>query len=255
MTPSARPAGEKVIVVLPAYHAERTLAAVLARIPRDHVDELVLVDDCSRDRTAEVARELGLVVFRNERNLGYGGNLKVCLDIALARGATIVVEVHPDDQYDPSAIPDALASARAGHALVLGSRFTAPGLALQHGMPRWKYLANIGLSVIARLVLRAALTEFHTGFRAYQRRLLERIDYHANADDYLFSFEVIAQARFAGLPIGEVPVTCRYYEGVTQISFGNSVRYAIGMLRVLARYVLACAGRPGPSFRLRRSDV
>jgi glycosyltransferase involved in cell wall biosynthesis len=219
------------------------------------VDEIVLVDDCSRDRTADVARGLGLVVFENARNLGYGGNLKVCLDTALARGATVVIEVHPDDQYDPSAIPEALVAIRQGNALVLGSRFTAPGLALSHGMPRWKYVANIGLSLIARLVLRTPLSEFHTGFRAYHRRLLERVDYHANANDYLFSFEVIAQARFAGMPIGEVPVTCRYYEGVTQIGFRASVRYSLGMLGVLGRYVLACAGRPGPRFQLRRSDV
>jgi glycosyltransferase involved in cell wall biosynthesis len=241
--------------VLPAYHAERTVAAVVAKIPRDAVDEIVLVDDCSTDRTAEVARSLGLVVFRNARNLGYGGNLKVCLDTALARGATMVVELHPDDQYDPGAIPAALdAMRKRSHDLVLGSRFTTARLALAHGMPPWKYASNQGLSIIAKLVLRAPLTEFHSGFRVYHRRLLERVDYHANAADYLFSFEIIAQACYHGMSIGEVPVTCRYYEGVTQISFRASLRYAIGMQRVLLRYVAARAGRRDPVFRVRRSD-
>lgn len=248
-------ARERVIVVLPAYHAERTVAAVVAKIPREAVDDIILVDDCSTDRTAEVARALGLVVFRNERNLGYGGNLKVCLDTALARGATMVIEVHPDDQYDPSAIPAALAAMRRhGHDLVIGSRFTTAGLALAHGMPPWKYVSNQALSLVARLTLRAPLTEFHSGFRVYHRRLLERVNYHANAADYLFSFEIIAQACYQGMSIGEVPVTCRYYEGVTQISFRASLRYAIGMHRVLLRYVAARAGRRDASFGVRRSD-
>lgn len=241
----------KVVVVLPAYFAERTLTNVCAKIPREYIDEIILVDDCSDDRTAEVASALGLVVFRNGRNLGYGGNVKVCLDRALERGATIVVEVHPDDQYDPSAIPDALSVMHKGYDFVLGSRFMEPGLARQHGMPRWKYVSNRILSALARVILREPLTEYHSGFRLYHRRLLEQVNYHANANDYLFSFEIIAQARFVGARIAEVPVTCRYYTGVTQVGFRAGLSYAMGMTRVLWRYLAARRGRPGPWFRPR----
>jgi glycosyltransferase involved in cell wall biosynthesis len=243
--------GEKVIVVLPAYFAEHTVKNVYARIPRDCVDEIILVDDGSSDRTAEVAASLGVLTFRNERNLGYGGNVKVCLDRALERGAHIVIEVHPDDQYDPAAIPEALRMMAKGYDLVLGSRFMERGEARGHGMPRWKFVSNRVLSGLARVVLREPLTEFHTGFRLYHRRLLERVDYHSNANDYLFSFEIIAQARFIGARIAEVPVTCRYYQGVTQVGFRAGLRYAAGMVGVLARYVSARAGRPSATFRLR----
>lgn len=242
---------EKVVVVLPAYFAEHTVKSVHAKIPRDYVDEIILVDDGSSDRTAEVAASLDVLTFRNERNLGYGGNVKVCLDRALERGADVVIEVHPDDQYDPAAIPEALRMMAKGYELVLGSRFMERGAARRHGMPRWKFLSNRVLTTLARLVLREPLTEFHTGFRLYHRRLLERIDYHVNANDYLFSFEIIAQARFVGARIAEVPVTCRYYQGVTQVGFVAGLRYAVGMTRVLSRYLAARAGRPTPTFRPR----
>jgi glycosyltransferase involved in cell wall biosynthesis len=234
---------EKVVVFMPAYHAAQSLRAVCEKIPAGFVDDVVVVDDHSRDGIEEVAAALGLRCFVNDRNLGYGGNVKVCIQRSLELGADILIELHPDDQYDPAAIPAALRKLDDGCDLVIGSRFSSVGAAARYGMPPWKYAINRLSTVPARLVLGCALTDFHCGFRAYRRRLFERVAYEHNSDDYLFSFEIIAQASHAGLAIGEAPVVCRYFAGVTQIDFRRSMIYGAGALRTLAAYARARRGR------------
>ncbi len=240
---------DRVVVFMPAYCAEKTLRNAYERIPRDHVDEILLVDDHSSDGTERVARSLDLRFHRNERNLGYGGNLKTCIALSLALDADILIELHADDQYDPSAIPQAIAKVQAGHDLVLGSRFATFGSALRDAMPVWKYAINRLSSIPARAVLGTSLTDFHCGFRAYRRLLLESVPYASNADDYLFSFQIIAQACFAGFAVGEVPVACRYFPDATQIGFTRSMRYGAGALRTLASYLRAKNGSADPIFR------
>lgn len=239
---------QKVILFMPAYFAERTLRSVVQKIPPGCVDDMLVVDDHSHDGIEAVASSLGLHFFRNERNLGYGGNLKVCIQRALERGADVLVELHPDDQYDPAAIPAAIAKLDEGYDFVLGSRFTTAGSALRHAMPLWKYALNRLSTLPARLVLGVDLTEFHSGFRVYHRRLFEQVPYQVNDNDYLFSFQIIAQARYAGFRIGEVPVVCRYFPGATQISFRKTMRYGVGALRTLAAYGAAKLGRRAPMF-------
>jgi glycosyltransferase involved in cell wall biosynthesis len=233
---------EKVVLFMPAYFAELTLRGVCAKIPAGYVHETVVVDDHSDDHIDEVARELGLRFYRNDHNLGYGGNVKVCIQHALDMGADILIELHPDDQYDPAAIPVALDRIRHGYDLVVGSRFLTHGSALRHAMPFWKYVINRLSTLPARLILGLSLTDFHSGFRVFRRQLLEHVPYQLNDNDYLFSFQIIAQARFAGFRIGEVPVTCRYYPGVTQISFSRSMKYGAGALATLLAYVVARLG-------------
>lgn len=235
--------GGKVVVFMPAYHAARSLRAVCEKIPAGFVDDIIVGDDHSQDGIAEVAAALGLRCFVNDRNLGYGGNVKVCIQRSLELGADRLIELHPDDQYDPAAIPAALQRLDDGCDIVIGSRFSTLGAATRHGMPPWKYAINRLSTVPARLVLGCALTDFHCGFRVYRRRLFERVAYERNSDDYLFSFQIIAQARHAGLTIGEVPVVCRYFPGVTQIDFRRSMIYGAGALRTLAAYTHARRGR------------
>ncbi len=232
----------KVVVFLPAYFAEKTLAAVHAKIPKECVDDMVLVDDGSKDGIEAVAKRLGLRFFRNPRNLGYGGNLKVCLEKATQLDASILVELHPDDQYDPAAIRPALQKMAGGCDMVLGSRFIVPGALRRDRMPLWKYCINRLSTLAARAVLGTSLTDFHSGFRVYRREMVQRLAYERNADDYLFSFQVIAQARFAGFRIEEIPVACRYAPGVTQIGFAQSMRYGLGAAKTLCSYALAKLG-------------
>lgn len=233
---------------MPAYYAEQTLRSVRGKIPAGYVDDILVVDDHSHDRIEQVAAELGLRFSRNPRNLGYGGNLKVCIQRSLDLGADVLIELHPDDQYDPSAIPPALARLDEGYDLVLGSRFLTRGAALSHAMPFWKYGINRLSTLPARLVLGVGLTDFHSGFRVYRRRLFEHVAYQRNDDDYLFSFQIIAQARFAGFRIGEVPVVCRYFPGASQIGFARTMKYGVGASATLAAYARARLGAHDPRF-------
>jgi glycosyltransferase involved in cell wall biosynthesis len=232
----------RVVVVMPAYNAARTLAACLDDVPRELVDEIVLVDDASRDNTAALAESLGLTVIRHPANRGYGGNQKTCYREALARGAEIVVMVHPDHQYDPQVIPHLIEPLIAGRCdASFGSRMLG-GMARAGGMPWWKYVANIALTRIENAVLGLGLTEYHSGFRAYSRRYLESVRLEANDDAFVFDSEIIAQGAQAGMRFEEIPIATRYFPEASQIRFWSSVRYGLAILRLLWRYSLHVRG-------------
>ncbi len=228
---------------MPAYFAEKTLLSVYQKIPAGYVDEIVLVDDHSGDQIEKVAQTLNMYFYKNDRNLGYGGNLKICIQKSLALGADILIELHPDDQYDPAAIPQAIDKINEGYDFVMGSRFLDFGSALRHAMPFWKYVINRLSTLPARIILGVPLTDFHSGFRAYKRSFLEHVAYEKNDNDYLFSFQIIAQACFAHFKIGEIPVICRYFPDATQINFKKSMQYGAGALRTLATYLRAKFGK------------
>lgn len=232
---------KKIIAVLPAYNAEKTLQKTVADIPRDWVDEIVLVDDCSKDKTVEVAERLGLVVIKHSNNLGYGGNQKTCYSEALKRGADIVIMVHPDHQYDPRLVPRLLTPLiheEDDFDVVFGSRMMQPGSAFKGGMPWWKYIANKVLTFTANRILKLGLTEYHSGFRAYSKKVLEQIPFDRNSNDFIFDTEIIIQLKLANLKIVEMPISTRYFPEASMISFSRSVVYGLGILKNLWMYVL-----------------
>ena len=241
---------------MPAMNAALTLAETVARIPEDSVDEIVLVDDHSTDETVALARDLRLITVWHPHNAGYGANQKTCYLEALQRGADVVVMLHPDGQYEPNLIPRMVEPVAAGRAdLVLGSRFARPGLALENGMPRWKYAANRGLTVVENRIMGTTLTEAHTGYRAYSRKLLLTVPFLRNALDFSFDTELIMQAVHFGFRIEEVPAVCRYYEDASSVGFRSGVVYGVKTLVVGARLTLHRSGiwrspkfsRPGQS--------
>lgn len=220
---------------MPAYNAARTLVRTYRDIPKDVVDEVILVDDVSGDDTVAVAELLGLKVVAHQQNRGYGGNQKTCYDAALADGADVVVMLHPDYQYDATRIPDLIAPIVAGQTdVMLGSRFLGDPRA--GGMPRWKYIANRFLTGVQNRVYGLSLSEYHTGFRAYSRALLESIDYHANSDDFVFDQQLVGQVVAAGFRIGEIGVPTRYFAEASSVNFRRSVVYGVGTLRSLVRF-------------------
>jgi glycosyltransferase involved in cell wall biosynthesis len=230
------------IVVMPAYNAAKTLERTYADIPADVVDHVILVDDVSKDETVEIARRIGLEVHVHDQNKGYGGNQKTCYDAALAAGADVVVMLHPDYQYDATRIPQLIAPILEGtHDLMLGSRFLGDPLA--GGMPKWKYVSNRALTLTENVAFGLRLSEYHTGLRAYSRRLLEAIPYHLNSDDFVFDQELIAQVvAVGGLRIGEIAVPTRYFEEASSVGFKRSVVYGLSTLRVVLRYLLHRTG-------------
>ncbi len=245
----------RVAVVMPAYNAERTLRATYDEVvDQGIVDDIILVDDGSRDCTVSLARTLpGVTVHVHDRNQGYGGNQKSCYRIALERGADIVIMVHPDYQYTPKLIP-AMASMIANglHEFVIGSRILG-GFALDGGMPVWKYVANRFLTVSQNLLMSAKLSEYHTGYRAYSRRLLERMQLDGLSDDFIFDNQFIAQALWRGCMIGEVSCPTKYFAEASSINFRRSVVYGIGCLRVASRFFLSKKlGFPAPAYLERR---
>jgi glycosyltransferase involved in cell wall biosynthesis len=224
---------------MPAYNAARTLERTYADIPHDRIDRIILVDDLSADATVEVARQLGLQVIIHSQNRGYGGNQKTCYDAAIADGADVVVMLHPDYQYDATRIPALIAPILAGtHDLMLGSRFLGDPRA--GGMPIWKFVSNRALTTIENFAFGMDLSEYHTGLRAYSRRLLETIPYHRNSDDFVFDQELIAQVVAAGMRkrIGEIAVPTRYFEEASSVGLRRSVIYGVSTVRVVARYLL-----------------
>ncbi|MDR2173186.1 MAG: glycosyltransferase family 2 protein [Burkholderiales bacterium] len=233
---------KKIIVVMPAYRAGKTLEKTFQALPHDIVDEVLLVDDCSDDDTSEVAHRLGITVIQHAVNTGYGGNQKTCYQEALKRNADIVVMVHPDYQYEPR-----LATAMAGmiasgvYDVVLGSRILGKG-ALQGGMPLWKYVANRALTAFENLLLGAKLSEYHTGYRAYTREVLEQLPWQRNSDDFVFDNQFLAQAIVARVRIGELSVPTRYFPEASSINFSRSVRYGFGVLGTSVLGLLARAG-------------
>lgn len=228
----------KVFVVMPAYNAERTLKITLEDIPKEVVDSVLLVDDCSSDNTVEVAKRLGIKVVQHKKNRGYGGNQKTCYKTALADGADIIVMVHPDYQYDSSAIPRLIEPIKNGEAdAVFGSRMMKGG-ALEGGMPLWKHNANILLTAFENVVLGTYLTEYHTGFRAYSAELLRNIRFEENSDNFVFDTEIIVQALLKGFKIEETPIKTRYFEEASQIKFLPCVKYGFGILWTLLKFKL-----------------
>lgn len=251
----ARPSPDKrIVIVMPAYNAALTLERTYADIPHDLIERIILVDDVSADETVDIARNLGLQVIIHPQNRGYGGNQKTCYDAALDAGADIVVMLHPDYQYDATRIPDLVAPIASGDRdLMLGSRFLGDPLA--GGMPSWKYVSNRFLTTVENVAFGLRLSEYHTGLRAYSRRLLETIPYHANSDDFVFDQELIAQVVAAGMRdrIGEIAVPTRYFEEASSVGFRRSVVYGLSTLRVVARYLLhRLRLRPSKKLRARR---
>jgi glycosyltransferase involved in cell wall biosynthesis len=226
----------KVVVVMPAYNAARTLRSTLADLPRPHYDSVILVDDASHDDTVRIARSLGLTVFVHDQNRGYGANQKTCYTKALEAGADIVVMVHPDYQYDPTLLPDMTGPLKAGTAdVVFGSRFRGRS-AFEQGMPWWKYLGNRALTTLENRVFGLALSEFHTGYRAYTRAALEGVEFLANADDFIFDQEIVAQFVERGCRIAEISVPVRYFPEASSASLADSVVYGLKVLRLLWRH-------------------
>lgn len=250
------PGKQKVVVVMPAYNAARTLERTYNDIPPNVVDSVILVDDVSQDETVEVAQRLGLKVVIHIQNRGYGGNQKTCYLEALRDGADIVVMLHPDYQYDSTLIPELIAPIERGEAdMMMGSRLLGGG-ALAGGMPVWKYIANRFLTIVENLVLGQHLSECHTGFRAYSRRLLETVPFLLNSDDFVFDTEMIAQAVAFGFRIGEIAVPTRYFAEASSVNFRRSVKYGLSTLAVMARFLLDRSGlRPARQFRVRLCDV
>lgn len=228
-------AGRKVIVVMPAYNAEHTLRATLADIPPDLVDHTILVDDASADGTAHLSRELGLETIVHPANRGYGANQKTCYHAALERGGDIVAMLHPDYQYTPKLLR-AMCSmiAEAEYDLILGSRILV-GSALKGGMPPYKYVSNRFLTLFENLCLGCKLSEYHTGYRVFSRRVLEAIDFDRFSDDFVFDNEMLAEAILGNLQIGEVSCPARYFAEASSISFSRSCRYGLGVIRVSLR--------------------
>lgn len=233
---------DNIVIVLPAYNAEKTLARTLAEIPVEYRQRIILVDDASTDNTVEVAREAGLAVFVHPHNRGYGGNQKTCYTEALKMGADIVVMLHPDHQYDASAIPDLVRPILNGRAdAVFGSRMLG-GRPMEGGMPWWKYIANVFLTAFANVIFLRYLTEIHSGFRAYSRKYLETVRFLENSDDFIFDTQIIAQGMICNLTFQEVPIVTRYFPEASSINFRRSVVYGFGILGVLLKVALHKAG-------------
>lgn len=227
----------KVVVVMPTYNAGRTLRMTYEELPKDHVHHVILVDDGSTDETLEIARKLNLEVFVHTRNFGYGANQKTCYAEALKAGADIVVMVHPDYQYDPTLVPEIIQPILDGNAdLVLGSRLKE-GSAVQQGMPWWKYVSNRFLTRLENWVFGLDHSEFHTGYRAFKRDVLETVNFAMNSDGFVFDQEIIAQAVAARFRIGEIAVPVRYFKEASSASFYDSTIYGLRILLVLCRYL------------------
>jgi glycosyltransferase involved in cell wall biosynthesis len=234
--------GQKICVVLPAYNAEKTLLQTVDEIPTEYIDDIILVDDASTDQTSQKGKELGLYTVIHEQNIGYGGNQKTCYSHALRRGADVVVMLHPDYQYTPKllvAMSSLIASGQ--YDIVLGSRILSEG-ALKGGMPFYKYLANRFLTFFQNVLLRKKLSEYHTGYRAFSREVLETLPLHQNSDDFIFDNQMLAQAIYAGFNIGEVSCPTKYFDDASSINLRRSIIYGLGVLKVSILYRLTSLG-------------
>ena len=235
-------ADAQIIIVLPAYNAAQTLEKTYLDIPKEKISKIILVDDVSQDQTVEVARALGLSVVIHVQNRGYGGNQKTCYLEALKEGADVVVMLHPDHQYDSKLVPDLVEPILSGKAdMVMGSRILN-GRALEGGMPFWKFLANRILTTAENIVFRTRLTDCHSGFRAYSRRLLMTVPFLLNADDFVFDSQMIAQAVYLGFKIDEIPVQARYFPEASSVNFKVSTIYGLKTLGVMVRFILQRLG-------------
>lgn len=240
----------KVIAVMPAYNAERTLPATIGDIPAGAVDSIILVDDGSQDRTVELARDMGLTVIVHPKNRGYGGNQKTCYRYALDAGADIIVMIHPDYQYDSRVIHHAVGFIELGICdVVLGSRIRSRQEALAGGMPLYKYIANRILTAIENVALGQNLGDFHSGFRVYRRAVLETIPFERNSDDFVFDTQFLVQAVYYNFRLGDIPVPVRYFQEASSIDFKRSTRYGLATLGTVGAYWLHRLGlRRSPLF-------
>jgi glycosyltransferase involved in cell wall biosynthesis len=235
-------AGKKVLVVMPAHNAAKTLESTFRDIPFDVVDEVILVDDASRDDTVEIANHLNILCFLHDQNKGYGANQKTCYTEALKLDYDVIVMVHPDYQYSPKIIPALAGLVASGvYEVAIGSRILG-GKAVQGGMHLYKYIANRILTLIQNLLMGAKLSEYHTGFRAFSRRALETLPLLENSDDFVFDNEMLAQAIYFGLPLGEVSCPTRYFPEASSINFMSSVKYGLGVLATSGKFFLQKMG-------------
>jgi glycosyltransferase involved in cell wall biosynthesis len=246
--------GEKIVVVLPAYNAAKTLRQTYNEIDRQLVDEVILVDDASKDNTIEVAREIGIThIIQHQQNKGYGGNQKSCYRKALDLGADIVVMLHPDYQYTPALIgPMVSLIANRVYPVVLGSRILGKG-ALKGGMPMYKYICNRLLTATQNLLMRQKLSEYHTGYRAYHKDVLLSIPFENNSDDFVFDNELLAQIFYRGYEIAEITCPTKYFDDASSINFRRSLKYGAGVLRVSFQYALQKSGLA--KFRIFRDNT
>lgn len=228
----------KVIVIMPAYNAEKTLKRTYNDIPKDLVDEIILVDDRSNDKTVKIAKNLGIKFFRHDKNIGYGGNQKTCYKEALKLNADIVVMLHPDYQYDPKLIPLLIEPIRKGvFDVMLGSRIRSRKEALEGGMPLYKYISNRFLTIIENLVLGLNLSEYHTGFRAYSKKVLKSLPLEKFSNDFVFDQQILIGAHKRGFSVGEIAVPVKYFPEASSINFWRSTKYGIGILLELTKYI------------------
>jgi glycosyltransferase involved in cell wall biosynthesis len=248
---------ERVIVVMPAYNAANTLERIYRDIPLDLVDEVIVVDDCSSDDTVSIAERLPVTLIRHERNTGYGGNQKTCYRTALEHGADYVVMLHADYQYDGRMIGPAIHVLKLGTCdVILGNRIRTRREALAGGMPRLKYLANRALTLVENVLTGQNLGEWHSGFRAYRRQVLETIPFTENSDDFVFDSQVLVQAVHFGFKIGDLPVPVRYFDEMSSISIPASARYALQTFAVFGEWYANKLGlRRTPRFQPRRGET
>jgi len=249
----------KVVVVLPAFNAEKTLKRTNDEIPHDVVDEVILTDDASSDNKTHVAKELGLNVIVHPKNIGYGGNQKTCYTAALEKGADIVIMLHPDYQYTPKLIPAMAHLIESGlFDVVLGSRIL-DGTATRRGMPRYKYVSNRVLTLLQNLLMGSRISEYHTGYRAFSREVLEVLPWQCNSDDFVFDNQMLSQAIFAGFRAGEISCPAKYFAEASSINFRRSVKYGFGCLFTALQFRLHKLGiaqfRIFRSIRTRESNV
>jgi glycosyltransferase involved in cell wall biosynthesis len=236
--------GKRIIVVMPAYNAAATLENTYVELPLDMIDDVVLVDDASKDDTVEVAQRLGITTVVHPRNRGYGGNQKTCYGTAIEREADVVIMVHPDYQYDPRLVLAMCAMIIDGpYDAVIGSRILC-GTAMAGGMPWWKYVANRFLTFVENWCLGAKLSEYHTGFRAYSREILESLPLESYSDDFVFDNEMLADVLLAGFSVGEISCPTKYFQDASSINFSRSMRYGVGVLRVSIRGLIRRVRRP-----------
>ena len=234
--------GKKVCVVMPAYNAEKTLQKTYDEIPKDIVDEIILTDDASKDKTVDVAKKLGIRTFIHNKNKGYGGNQKTCYQEALKLNADIIVMLHPDYQYTPKLItPMSSMIAEGVFDAVIGSRILG-NKAIMGGMPIYKYISNRFLTMTENVIINQKLSEYHTGFRAFSRKILETIPLMENSDDFIFDNQMLCQTLYFGFSVGEISCPAFYFDDASSINFSRSVTYGIGVIKTALNYFLAKRG-------------
>lgn len=234
--------GKKITVIMPAYNAEKTLRQTYEEIPRDVVDEIILTDDASNDRTVEIAKELNLKTFVHPRNKGYGGNQKTCYQQALNGDCDIVIMLHPDYQYTPKLIPAMASMIAVGEFdAVIASRILG-NQAISGGMPVYKYFSNRVLTLLENFIIGQKLSEYHTGYRAFSRQVFEKIPVLENSDDFVFDNQMLLQILYFGFNVGEVSCPAKYFDDASSISFSRSVQYGLGVLQTAMQYFLSKRG-------------